>query len=609
MKTTLPQWIPRAADAPGVALAAAVGAVTLVLAGILPRSPYLSEILLAIVLGAVILNTPLRRLFQLALPSEEKERDRYAVGLRFTGRWVLRGAIILLGLKIEAKILEPGQIVLVGGVLLSTLPSTFLLVHALSAVLGVRRPFADLLAGGTMICGSTAVNALAPVTGARREEQGLAIATVFLFSLFALLVFQPLAAFLGLNDIHAGIWSGLAVNDLSSAVAVGKQMGGAADTMAAAAKSARILMLAPLMIFLSLVRRGSEVPSKIGKNALEQLPMFVLGFVALAVLRGVADRTFAGSPAGETWTSLREAGIAAAGFLMVTVAAGIGLHLEVGSLFRSGVRALAAGGLGSLWMAAVALTMVTLSARGASGAAALAGLGALGTGLLAFHLATRGDAQLRALRTRFESGAPLALAETIRLLDAFEREEKLAEPVLRKLVLQLHPSISELIPVRETRLRHGAGAHWLTYWQGTSGWALVAFRYEPGSATPIHAHSHRLIGKPIEGILEEFRFVERGAGALELAERRVLGRSDLVECDGLASPHLVRPIARQGAIDIQVRGPEPGQPGRRYHPASPLPLDALEPTARIPVTVEVDDRPGQAGEGPGAGRAQGSVQA
>ncbi len=604
MKTSLPQWIPRAADAPGLALAAVVGALTLLLAQFAP--PYLSEILLAIVLGAAVLNTPLRRLLNLSLPSEEKERDRYAAGLRFAGRWVLRAAIILLGLKIETKFLEPGQIVLVGGILLATLPSTFLLVHALSAALGVRRPMADLLAGGTMICGSTAVNALAPVTGARREEQGLAIGTVFLFSLFALVVFRPVALFLGLDPVHAGIWSGLAVNDLSSAVAVGQQIGGAAATMAAAAKSARILTLAPLMILLSLARRGSEVPSKIGKNALEQLPTFVLGYVALAVLRGFGDRTFAGAPG---WESFLQAGALAARFLMVTVAAGIGLHLEIGSLLKSGVRALAAGGAGSLWMAAVALTMVTLSSRGANGAAAMAGLAALGAGLLAFHAATRGDVQLRALRKRFDSGAPLALAETIRLLDAFEREEKLAEPVLRKLVFQLHPSISELIPVRETRLPHGAGAHWLTYWQGTGGWALVAFRYEPGSATPIHAHSHRLIGKPIEGILEEFRFVERGAETLELAERRVLGRSDLVECDGLATPHLVRPIARHGAIDIQVRGPEPGQPGRRYHPASPLSLDALEPTARIPVTVEIDDRPGQAGEGPGGGRAQGSVQA
>jgi len=40
---------------------------------------------------------------------------------------------------------------------------------------------ADLVAGGTMICGASAVNAVAPIAGARREEQGIAIATVFLW--------------------------------------------------------------------------------------------------------------------------------------------------------------------------------------------------------------------------------------------------------------------------------------------------------------------------------------------------------------------------------------------------------------------------------------------
>ena len=107
---------------------------------------------------------------------------------------------------------------------------------SVGGALGVRRPLVDLVAGGTMICGTSAVNAIAPVSGAHRHEQGIAIGTVFLFSVFALLVFRPVAFALGMDVQLAGLWSGLAVNDLSSAIAVGRQMGPDGATAAAAAR-------------------------------------------------------------------------------------------------------------------------------------------------------------------------------------------------------------------------------------------------------------------------------------------------------------------------------------------------------------------------------------
>lgn len=609
---TIPQWLPRRGDAPGIALAAATGGLILFIAGNLPsallKSGFVSEVLFAVVVGALVLNTPLRRIFGLALPSVDKEQDRYAAGLRFTGRWLLRLAVILLGLKMKTDYFKLEQVALVGTVLLVTLPSTFFFVHAIAAPLGLRRPLADLVAGGTMICGASAVNALAPVTGARREEQGLAISTVFLFSIFALLVFRPVAALLGLDSLHAGLWSGLAVNDFSSAVAVGKLMNGLGGALpgeeigsaaAAAAKSSRILLLAPLMITLALLRQGREVVKGVGKSARQHLPKFAFGYLALVVVRGVGDHHFRGAAA---WQGILRADEFAVSLLIVTVAAGIGLNMEVRNLLVAGVRSLVAGGAGSLWMASVALAMVSLVSRGAHSSAALVAAGALGASFAAYRAAMRGDAPLRALRARFDNGAPLSLAETVRLLDSWEREETPFEPHLQKLVRQLHPSLDELIPVRESPLPHGRGARWVTYWQGKTGWALVAFSYEPGSVTPIHAHPHRLVGKSVEGILEEFRFAERGEGALEVLERRVLHQKDLVECEGLATPHLVRPIHRQGAIDIQFRGPEVGKPGRRFLPAAGLDLEGLQAPSRVAVTSEVDDRPGQGGEGAAAGR-------
>jgi uncharacterized integral membrane protein (TIGR00698 family) len=513
---------------------------------------------------------------------------------------MLRGGIILMGLKVQTSFFGHVELLLIAGIAVAALPSAFFVAHALAAALDVRRPMADLLAGGTMICGASAVNAVAPVAGARREEQGLAIGVVFLFSIVALLVFRPIAAWLGLDPALAGLWSGLAVNDLSSAVAVGNQMGGAGGAMAAASKSARILLLAPMLVALSLIRRDGK-PLSLRKTAVEQLPGFLIGYIALAVLRAAGDRLW---PSHAAWTLLLAADRFLVDLVMATVSAGIGLHLAIRSLLAAGPRALAVGGGTSVWMASLTLAMTVSASRSAHALAALIGVIAL-LFTYSFYRASMGaSAQIRLLRGRLDSGAPLSLAETTRLLDAAERDGELSETYLKQILTQLHPSIGELIPVRRSPLPHGEGCRWLTYWEGRQGWALVALCREPGTATPIHAHPHRLLGKAIEGVLEELRFAEPSGGRVELSSRRLLGHNELVETDGLSTLHVIRAAGRAAAIDLQLRGPEVGRPGRRLRTHESADFATLAVGSTLAVTEEVDDRPGHGGEGASAGRAR-----
>jgi hypothetical protein len=450
-----------------------------------------------------------------------------------------------------------------------------------------------------MICGASAVNAVAPIAGARREEQGIAIATIFLFSVVALLVFRPIAALLGLDAVHAGLWSGLAVNDLSSAIAVGKQMGEVGGAMAAASKSVRVLLLAPILILLALLRRDTA-PKDVRKSALDQLPRYLFGYIALALLRAAGDRLVGTSA---LWQDTIAADKLVVDWLMATVAAAIGLHLEIRTLLSAGARALLVGGAASLWMASLALAMITFASRGAPSTSALIAVVALVSSFVVYRAATTAEAQVRALHKRLDSGSPLSLAEAMHILSALENEHQLDDRTLRQVLGQLHPSIGELVPVRESPLPHGQGCRWLTCWEGKSGWALVAVCREPGSSTPIHAHSHRLLGKSIEGMIEELCFEERGDDALSLVSRKVLSHNDLVETEGLSMPHVVRVVGPSAAIDLQLRGPELGKPGKHFRTQSPLDLDALEVGQSIAVLTEIDHRPGQAGEGAKAGRA------
>ena len=334
-RTLRSQWLPSRPDASGLVLALVIAVVSVGMAHVLPPSPFVSDVMLALLIGAVIVNTPLARMLGLGGLGKEREPDRYAPGLRYIGKWVLRLAIILMGMKVQTSFFGRGELTMIFGVAACSLPSAFFVAHVLGVMLGVRRPLVDLLAGGTMICGASAVNAIAPVVGAHRDEQGVAIAVMFLFSVVAMISFRAAALLIGLDPAHAGLWSGLAVNDLSSAIAVGTQMGGEdgiGGVMAAASKSARILLLAPVLVSLALMRRSGPIDKKTaGKETLasrivDALPGFLLGYVGFAVVRALGDRV---APGHAVWAGVLSVDKLAVDLLMAMVSAGIGLHLSL----------------------------------------------------------------------------------------------------------------------------------------------------------------------------------------------------------------------------------------------------------------------------------------
>ncbi|WP_394830578.1 putative sulfate exporter family transporter [Pendulispora rubella] len=373
---------------PGLALAFGVGLAALGIRHALPPSPYVSDVLVAIALGALILNTPLGRMLRLPRPSEHAETHAYAKGLGFTGKWVLRAAIVLMGLKVQTKFLGAGEVALILGVAAASIPSAFFVAHAMGAWLGLRRPLVDLVAGGTMICGASAVQAIAPVAGGERDDQGIAIATVFVFSVTALLAFRPIALYLDVDPSYAGLWAGLSVNDLSSAIAVGQQMGGAGDAggvMAAASKSARVLLLAPTLVAFALLRGHAAGGARVDlrKRVAAHLPGFLLGYLALAAARALGDRVLVGNTA---WAAVLDVNRVLVDVAMVSVSASIGLHLELRGLLRAGVRALAVGGVTSVWMAGVTLAMICAGAHGSTYAVVLIGASALALSYLSWRI-------------------------------------------------------------------------------------------------------------------------------------------------------------------------------------------------------------------------------
>ena len=99
-----PQWLPTRSDAFGVLLALGIGALSVLAVKVLPPSPLVSDVLIALLIGALVLNVPpLARAFGLGPVGKEREPDRYAAGLRYTGKWILRLSIVLMGMKVQTS--------------------------------------------------------------------------------------------------------------------------------------------------------------------------------------------------------------------------------------------------------------------------------------------------------------------------------------------------------------------------------------------------------------------------------------------------------------------------------------------------------------------------
>jgi uncharacterized integral membrane protein (TIGR00698 family) len=348
------------AVAPGACLALAIGGAALEIQRVVPAHFALPDVLVALLLGSIVVNSPLSK--WLGLGAKDRGRNRYGVGLAFVGKTVLRASVVLMGLRIEARLFESRQLLAIGMALLTVLPTTYFVTQLLAVPLGVPRRLADMIAAGTMICGASAVNAVAPIVGARRQEQGVALATIFLYSAVALVLFRSLATAVGLTAHQGGVWSGLAVNDLASAVAVGAQMGPGGTEMAALSKSARVLMLAPVLILFSLWRGDrAERAAGVGRTAAGHIPGFVIGFLVFALLRAAGDHLFGQAPIWRTSLAIDRQVVA---FATVTVSAGIGLHLEIKGLLSAGARAVVLGAGASATMSGLTLLLVVLAGRG-----------------------------------------------------------------------------------------------------------------------------------------------------------------------------------------------------------------------------------------------------
>ncbi|RQH08044.1 YeiH family putative sulfate export transporter [Bradyrhizobium sp. RP6] len=327
-------WNSALAIVPGVALAGTIAAVANMMRSI-PAVATFSPMILAIGIGMAVRNlagTPVLA----------------RAGISFSVRRLLRLAIVLLGFQITLT-----QLATVGpkGILIvaSTLVATFGFTLAAGRALGVERKLTQLIAAGTSICGASAVVATNSVTEASDEDVAYAIACVTIFGSIAMFVYPMLPRLLHLDADAYGLWSGASIHEIAQVAAASFQNSQRAGEIATVAKLARVMLLAPVVLTLSVVTRASAQRVG-GKSAKPPIPWFAIGFVAIAALNSVVC-----IPVG-----LRSATITLSTFLLTMALAAMGLETDVSKLYAEGLRPAMLGGLAFLFIAGFSLILIKL---------------------------------------------------------------------------------------------------------------------------------------------------------------------------------------------------------------------------------------------------------
>ncbi len=288
-----------------------------------------SPLIVAIVLGVAVRNVGV-------LPSS------VGAALGKGTKRLLRAGVVLLGLQLAVpELLELSASHLI--VVTVTVVVTFVTTRMVGHWLRVGRERSLLLATGFSICGASAIAAVSSVVDADEDDVAATIAMVTLYGTLAIAGFPLLQDALGLNDREFGVWVGASVHEVAQVVAAAAVAGEAALVVAVLAKLGRVVLLAPTVTLVALAeRRRASADRSRGRPPI--IPVFVLGFLAMAALRSTGVVPSDVVSAADVVTTL----------LLAGAMFGLGAGVHVGTLVRTGGRAAALGAVSTVIAATVA---------------------------------------------------------------------------------------------------------------------------------------------------------------------------------------------------------------------------------------------------------------
>lgn len=234
----------------------------------------ISNVLLALMIG-MLLNP---------LLTSKRFGKKLEAGVSFCGNIPLQIGTILLGLKITKELLanlSPAVCIL----LVSGVAATILFSLAINRWFGWTKGEVALTGTSVAICGASAVMALILVMGKdtfRRQTMIAVLISVMCLSSVAMVAYPLMLDFIGMNGVQSGFVLGGSIHNTSQVVGSCAAMGEDALAVGTMTKMIRVALLIPvMMVFISCF---GEKDNGRRVNPLTHIPVFLIGFVILAVI-------------------------------------------------------------------------------------------------------------------------------------------------------------------------------------------------------------------------------------------------------------------------------------------------------------------------------------
>ena len=214
-----------------------------------------------------------------------------APATKLSGKTIMRIGVALLGAQVSvASLREIGlKGVLTVGIVVTC---TIFGILGLSKLFKMSGDLGLLIGVGFGVCGATAVAAIRPQTRATEEETSYAIGLISLCGTLSIFLLPLIGHAIGLDTREFGSWAGAAVHDVGQVVATASVWGDGADKYAIVVKLARVCLLAPIVLILSIRHRRwltSQGKAETTSAKIPLIPYFVLGFISVAIIHNLVD--------------------------------------------------------------------------------------------------------------------------------------------------------------------------------------------------------------------------------------------------------------------------------------------------------------------------------
>lgn len=204
-------------------------------------------------------------------------------GVNFGGKQFLEAAVVIVGFRMNFTDLAGIGLPAMAAVLV-TVPGVLMLALLLGRIFRITGNLPLLLGVGTAICGSSAIAAVSPIVRAKQEESAVSISAINILSAIGVLVFSWLSYVLPLDDIAYGIWSGLSMQAVPTAIAAAGARGDLALESGTLVKMARVAMLVPVSVLISIIAsRPRPGQAKRARFAVS-MPLFIVLFLVAGVV-------------------------------------------------------------------------------------------------------------------------------------------------------------------------------------------------------------------------------------------------------------------------------------------------------------------------------------